>query len=697
MMTYPLSEALGWTLTHSLWQSTLVATVFYLIRLIVRHQPTQVYTTALGSLLVIFGWSLYTFVNLYEPERAPTLLEAIHQTHDTLPGVAPQAAYTPGPLAKPTESFRLASFTAWIDQYTSLVAMSWLFGMVILSARLAGGLWYLKRLRHHRACPIPAWEAAVATLAVRLQLQRPVILLASSMAKVPMVIGHLKPIILLPVALISKLPPEQIEAIIAHEMAHIRRHDYVVNLLQSFIEVLFFYHPAVWWISSSVREEREKCCDDLVVSLGNPPLEYAKALAEAEVLQHTATPLVVAFVQRRGSLLSRIERLVHPRPSSTNLMAKAVALVPILLLITYLIGGSTFARRAADSEPTLKTSSFAAPAIRLPRRTESSVSADNKEADEGGRQQNTAKATTPVTSLEADTIPDEDEEPDPFSFHFGDSSAFSIDMNFNFDHDDSTYKKGFHHWQFSSNDTIPNILWNDSLWREYMVDLERSMNTFSEGITSYLEDSVDTEALQQQMNSVQRNLSRLQAELGTSLQRTFSDEKMKALQRKLQREQARLQRDLQKNGRQLQERQRQFQEEVQGLNEVHSKQMEELQQDLKEAEQRLNYRDNEESRQQLEEVQRALEEMQQRQQHQANDRDRAHAQMHNNFDNTVNGLEAALLADGLIKSGKEYRFELKPKGLYINRKKQSTEVLDKYRDLLKVSENTNFSITRTAR
>lgn len=744
MMTSSLTEALGWTLLHSLWQATLVAGAFYLVRQVILHRPAQVYTAALGALLVVVGWSLHTFVDLYQTQSA-----VVTRPAPTLnPAITPPAVTAFAPMAKqPIDSSWLATAVAWMHQYVNFVALGWLLGMVILSARLAGGLWYLARLRHHHTCPLPAWEATVTTLATRLRLRRPVTAVVSGMAKVPMVIGHLKPIILLPVALLSSLPPEQIEAIIAHELAHVRRHDYWINMLQSLIEINFFYHPAVRWLSSVVREEREKCCDDLAVSLLNGnTVAYARALSEAESLQHAPTPLALAFAPRRGSLLARIERLVHPRTSSTSLAAKAVALVPMLLLATYLAGGDTLARKAVNSEPPFGTSS--PQGLSIPAQSDSTQSTEK--AAVVSSQPTVAEAPTADARFPSDTIPrgnrDED-RPGRVSFHFGDSSDFSFGMDFSFDDDDRTGQQGFRHWRFSSSDTFPNFVWNDSLWRESVEELGETMEAFSEELATYLEDSVDTEALQQRMNSVQRELSRVQAELGTSMQQTFSEEKMEALQKKLQREQERLGRDFQEKSRRLQERHQRFQEEQQRLNEEKSQRLKEIQRGLEERQQWFNEENNqrleesqedldemppqssdeenewrneannqkleevqraleampekfknenqEESRQRLEEVQQALEEMQQ---HQADARtqEQVPARMGNNFDDTVDRLEKELLADGLIKSGKEYRFELKPKGLYINRKKQAEEVLQKYRDLLQVSENTSFSIARTA-
>ena len=110
------------------------------------------------------------------------------------------------------------------------------------------------------------WQERLDRLARALRLSRPVALLESCLAEVPVVIGYVRPVILMPVGLLAGLPAGQVESILLHELAHIRRHDYLVNLLQTSVEGLLFYHPAVWWISGVIRAERENCCDDLVVA-----------------------------------------------------------------------------------------------------------------------------------------------------------------------------------------------------------------------------------------------------------------------------------------------------------------------------------------------------------------------------------------------------------------------------------------------
>ena len=668
------SEALGWTLVHSLWQASLVALAFYLIRQFVRR-PTHVYLMAVGALLCLTGWSLFTWVEVYKPDHLPTSPIATDLSLADAPSTLSVTSQNPIWTQSPSAASWLATLTTWIDPYTRFIAIGWAMGMTILLARLGGGLWYLSRLKRLHTTPLPAWETTLATLASQLRLRRPVTILASYAAQTPMVIGHFKPVILFPVALATNLPPEQIEAIVAHELAHIYRQDYWINILQSIVETIFFYHPAVRWISSVVREEREKCCDDLAVSLCGDTVVYATALSQAEALQHTDS-LALAFAQSRSGLLARIERLVRPSASSTSPTLKLLSVVLMLLTVVCLAVGDSIAHRAERGESWLTNDLFGSSALhqRAPAVADTTQPEENSVEDDGWRESDKARAF--AIPLDPDTIPNNNdhdcggcdaitEEQEHFSFHFDDGTDVRLDLDLDIDHDiailddsfiylnlddDDAFRK---HVQIHIHDTLPAGVWDDSLWLESLGELGEQMGAFSEELKDIITDSIATEELHKRLESVQRELGQLQAELGSSLRWSFNEERMEAWQRRMEAEQERVQRN-----------------------------MERIQERVKESQRRVQERQ-----------QQAMERAKERQ---VEAQARAHGRAHRDFDDTVDRLERELLADGLIKRGKEYRFELKPRGLYINRKKQDDDLLEKYRELLSVSENTNFSITRTA-
>ena len=156
--------------------------------------------------------------------------------------------------------FRAAEYLPWLAPF-------WIAGVLFFQLRGVAGWMAARGLRRRGVCAATLfWQERIDRLAARVRLSRPVTLLESCVAEVPVVIGYVRPVILMPVGLLAGLPAGQVEAILLHELAHIRRHDYLVNLMQIVVEGLVFYHPAVWWISGVIRAERENCCDDLVVA-----------------------------------------------------------------------------------------------------------------------------------------------------------------------------------------------------------------------------------------------------------------------------------------------------------------------------------------------------------------------------------------------------------------------------------------------
>jgi uncharacterized protein (TIGR03435 family) len=238
-----------------------------------------------------------------------------------------------------------------IDLTSSMpwVVTIWLSGVALLLARLAGGCWRIRRL--HRAAffePVSDWQVTADRIARRLRLPRPVFIVDSERVDTPTVIGWLKPVILLPVAAMANLAPAQVEAILAHELAHIRRHDFLVNGLQTLAETFLFYHPAVWWLSSCIRAEREHCCDDVAVEVCGDPVTYAEALTELAAWSVARPRLLVAATG--GSLLARVRRLLAV-PADHGTRSSSAMLIGGLTLGLVIAAGSvraiTVARQPA--------------------------------------------------------------------------------------------------------------------------------------------------------------------------------------------------------------------------------------------------------------------------------------------------------------------------------------------------------------
>jgi beta-lactamase regulating signal transducer with metallopeptidase domain len=214
------------------------------------------------------------------------------------------------------------------------LAMVWLGGVAVFSMRLACGWFSVMRVRYAGTRPAPhEWQERIDGLARAIGVAGPVRLLISPRVDVPAVLGWLRPVVLAPVGAFAGLPVEHVEALFAHELAHIRRNDYLINVMQGVVEAVLFYHPAVWWVSKQIRTERELCCDDVAAASGDV-LTYARALAELETCRRL--PVGVGVAADVSSLVQRIARLVEPRQSTAQ-GPGALWLLGLLLMLA--IGG----------------------------------------------------------------------------------------------------------------------------------------------------------------------------------------------------------------------------------------------------------------------------------------------------------------------------------------------------------------------
>ncbi|HEY6340108.1 MAG TPA: GWxTD domain-containing protein [Bryobacteraceae bacterium] len=297
-------QNLGWTLLHFLWQGTAIALLYAAARFVVagRLSPQGRYILACAALSTMTAAPALTLVMLSSGAGAPS------------PGGGTRTAWwTISAAAGP--------------QLLPWVAMVWFAGVLVFSTRLIIGLRLTRRLRS-TAHPAPdEWQQVLKRLRGPGRSLR---LLISSLVDVPVVVGWLKPVILVPVEFLAALPAGYITALLEHELAHVRRRDYLVNVLQSMAEALLFYHPAVWWISEQIRAERELCCDDLAVAASGDVVNYVRALAELETRQ--AARLKPALAADGGSLVHRIQRLLEPARCNKNRLPGPGAAWAMMLL-----------------------------------------------------------------------------------------------------------------------------------------------------------------------------------------------------------------------------------------------------------------------------------------------------------------------------------------------------------------------------
>ena len=336
-------DVAGWTLVHFVWQGAVIALLAALaLRLFRSSRPHVRYVLACAALGAMLAAPVVTAFVLTGGPRVP-IAESIHVLRSPQGSVLGVAFTTPWSAAAGGSGGARPAVTevklpAPIDTGTlfSVLVTLWMTGVVILMVRLTAGCWRIRQLQAMARLEQPSrWQSLAEDIAPRLGLARPFSVIESARVATPTVIGWLRPIVLLPIAAMAGLSPRQVEAILAHELAHIRRHDFVVNFLQTLAETALFYHPAVWWISARIRTEREHCCDDVAVAISGDATEYAAALAELATwsLSHPA----LAMAATRGPLVARVRRLLR-LPDSERKPRRTTLAVALVLTTVVAIG-----------------------------------------------------------------------------------------------------------------------------------------------------------------------------------------------------------------------------------------------------------------------------------------------------------------------------------------------------------------------
>jgi beta-lactamase regulating signal transducer with metallopeptidase domain len=334
LLNQPWTERLGWTLLHFLWQGILLAALYALARAVAGGgiSARGRYAIACAWLLAMTAAPVVTYWWLGNSGQASQVGDVTAWGARPL---VPRVAYSP--VTDP-----------W-QQAMPAIVMAWFAGAALCSFRLLMGYISATTLRRSRYAPAE-WQQILDRLIERMHVSRKVRLLATDRVDSPAVVGWLRPVILAPVGVLCGLAPAQLEAVLAHELAHVRRHDYLVNVLQGIVESLLFYHPAVWWISNQIRAEREHCCDDLAVAASGDVLVYASALAELESMR--PAHFKAALSANGGSLLRRIRRLTDP--AATHSLAGWGAAWSSGALLLLGIAGVAVTGARGQSQPTVK-------------------------------------------------------------------------------------------------------------------------------------------------------------------------------------------------------------------------------------------------------------------------------------------------------------------------------------------------------
>ena len=315
---------IGEVILHTLWQGAIVGLSFWIGNLFLgKNNPTARYRLGGFHLLWLSGWAVFTLwtklpgTNTFPPSFGPTVdLEGMQFLLTQLSGSESQTI-------------------PWHHEISPWLGYLWLLGVLCMSVRLMGGFWYISRLRKTSLPPpSPGWQdlsdQVSATLRVACQVR---VRLSQSISQ-PMTIGIFKPWILLPVEMVTGLSESDLNMIFAHELAHIKRYDYLTNLIQHLLEITFFFHPVVWLISRDMRRTREACCDDMAVRVTGDAIRYAQTLTRLQrQFVSTSTLLPMTYLASPGTLRLRVERLFATRTSSSPWLSIPLIILAAVLLI----------------------------------------------------------------------------------------------------------------------------------------------------------------------------------------------------------------------------------------------------------------------------------------------------------------------------------------------------------------------------
>jgi len=323
----PIAQALSAALLHFVWQGLLVAFTLWIALFLLKGRSANArYLASSAALAALAVLPVITAVLLYRrPAPASGAIGFVSSAISAAAGLS----HAPAPRF------------AWLPFAQAWALPLWSAGVFVFSMRLAWGCRQVAALRGAGEAPSAATSAMATDLRSRLGIRRAVDIVMTADSDSPSVVGWLRPAVLLPAATLLGLTEQQLEAVLAHEFAHIRRHDYLVNLLQNLVETLLFYHPAVWWTSARMRHERELCCDDIAVHTCGDALSYARALTTLEKMRFAAPAL--ALGSTGGALLYRIQRLMGIEARETA-PSRVPAITAVLMGIACLALNMNWAR-----------------------------------------------------------------------------------------------------------------------------------------------------------------------------------------------------------------------------------------------------------------------------------------------------------------------------------------------------------------
>ena len=368
MSIFNLSEkvtyALGWVVLNSIWQAVVIAIVSGILLIAFRKKSSVFkYGLANAALFMVLVAAVATFVVYAQQYDAAA---EIAFTPDESGSTTDVGGFNSSPSdqiqAKRVEPvFTWDGFNNYFNRNIYLIVALYLFGVAFFLIRLLGNVSYIYFLKTKMNFPPDEyWTELLENLRHRSGIQKTVDLVESAMVRSPMVVGYLKPMILFPIGAINRLNPSEVEAILAHELAHVMRNDYLFNIVQNLVEALFYYHPAVWWLSAQIRAERENCCDDKAIELCGNSMTYAKSLVSVQEMAYYTPQLAMGFSgNKKNQLLNRVQRILNQPQNQSNILEKMIATCVIFCFMVVLsLGGNRLDNQVEEpitTEPITET------------------------------------------------------------------------------------------------------------------------------------------------------------------------------------------------------------------------------------------------------------------------------------------------------------------------------------------------------
>ncbi len=323
--------ALCWMLIHSIWIGMAMSVISSFIILFTQNKKAKTrYNLLIINLLLFLISNLFIFI--YELKLTKGLLNnevSIGSLNNSVVNIFKSIQYSHFPIVE--------QFIFYLNNHADYIVNIWLLFIIFSIFRSSFDFYILLQIRKKAIVKVtPYWNAKIIELTKNIEIDKVVQFFESGIAKTPMVIGYLKPIILFPIGLLAALPSHEIEAILLHELGHIKRNDYLINILQSCLETIFFFNPFVWWVSAQVRAERENCCDDIAIAITQNTKNYIQALVSFQEFRFAQPNYSLGFLGNKNQLMKRVLRLVKQKNKSINQFEQTIATLFLSVLVVFL-------------------------------------------------------------------------------------------------------------------------------------------------------------------------------------------------------------------------------------------------------------------------------------------------------------------------------------------------------------------------